>query len=495
LFVSTTYCSFRLRSTKVIAETIKTFIFQFQSMIMNHNRAYLSFILSLSFGVSLSAQLTINLTSIPASTPAGSNIFIAGNFNSWNPGNAAYKLNDNQNGTYSITFNPSPGALEFKFTRGGWDTVEGTSGGGFIPNRTYNYSGAASTSNLSIAGWEDISGNHTATSNVQILDEDYFIPQLNRSRRIWIYLPPDYNSTSKHYPVLYMQDGQNLFDAFYSFAGEWKIDESMNDLFNGGDYGAIVVGIDNGGGERFNEYSPWYSTTYDAGGDGEAYVSFLINTLKPHIDSTFRTLPGRDYTVVGGSSLGGLISMYAAAEYPNVFGKAGIFSPAFQVTDSCFLQVMSKIFDENIRVYFVAGHNESQDMIPDIQHMQQLLLKQGVDESNIKVVDQLDGAHSEWFWAREYPDAYQWLFANLVLDTKSGEQKKIKISPNPTSGLLFIDSPTALTFDIYSLTGVHVLKGRSSDQEIDISSLPAGMYLLQLLDPASQASITRFIKY
>jgi len=462
---------------------------------MNRNQLWLSFILNFFIVASLSAQLTINVTSVPADTPDSSNIFIAGNFNSWNPGNPAHQLIDNQNGTYSITFNPSPGTLEFKFTRGSWDTVEGTAGGGFIPNRTYSYSGAASTVNLTIAGWEDVSGLHTATDNVQILDEDYFIPQLNRTRRIWIYLPPDYNTTSKHYPVLYMHDGQNLFDAFYSFAGEWKIDESMNNLFNAGDYGAIVVGIDNGGGERFDEYSPWFSPNYNSGGDGEAYVSFLINTLKPHIDSTFRTLPGRDYTVIAGSSLSGLISMYAAAEYPDVFGKAGIFSPAFQVSDSCFLQVMSKTFDEDIRVYFVAGHNESSGMIPDILNMQQILLKQGVDESNIKVVDELDGAHNEGFWAREYPDAYEWLFENLVLKTNTGEQKKIKVFPNPSTDFLYLDSPSAyFSFEIYSLTGVKMLYGQSKNQQIDISSLPGGMYLLQILDPEGHAVNVRFIK-
>ena len=464
-------------------------------MVMNRNQLWLSFILNFFIVASLSAQLTINVTSVPADTPDSSNIFIAGNFNSWNPGNPAHQLIDNQNGTYSITFNPSPGTLEFKFTRGSWDTVEGTAGGGFIPNRTYSYSGAASTVNLTIAGWEDVSGLHTATDNVQILDEDYFIPQLNRTRRIWIYLPPDYNTTSKHYPVLYMHDGQNLFDAFYSFAGEWKIDESMNNLFNAGDYGAIVVGIDNGGGERFDEYSPWFSPNYNSGGDGEAYVSFLINTLKPHIDSTFRTLPGRDYTVIAGSSLGGLISMYAAAEYPDVFGKAGIFSPAFQVSDSCFLQVMSKTFDEDIRVYFVAGHNESSGMIPDILNMQQILLKQGVDSSNIKVVDELDGVHNEGFWAREYPDAYEWLFENLVLKTNIGEEKKINVFPNPSSDFLYLDSPSAnFTFEVYTLTGVKMMHGQGTDQRIDIASLPGGMYLLQINDQEGEVMNVRFIK-
>ncbi len=474
--------------------SMKSIIFPYQSMIMGRFRIYLSLAFSLIVIGSLYSQLTINLTSIPPKTPSGSNIFIAGNFNSWNPGNTAYQLTDNQNGTYSITFNPSPGTLEFKFTRGGWDSVEGTSTGGFRPNRTYSYSGSASTVDMNIEGWEDISGQHTAAKNVQVLDEDFYIPQLNRSRRIWIYLPPDYQATSKHYPVLYLQDGQNLFDAFYSFAGEWKIDESMNDLFHAGDYGAIVVGIDNGGGERFDEYSPWYSPNYNAGGDGEAYISFLINTLKPYIDSTFRTLPGRDFTAIGGSSLGGLISMYAAAEHPDVFSKAGIFSPAFQVTDSCFLQVMQKTFDEDIRVYFVAGHNESSGMIPDILHMQEILVAQGVDASNVKVVDELDGAHSEWFWAREYPDAYEWLFENLVLLTKDATQKKIKVFPNPSADVIYLDPfEPNFTYSIYSTTGIKLGSGQGNANQIDISSLPPGIYLLAIHGP--ELFNGRFIKY
>ncbi|HEX5112131.1 MAG TPA: alpha/beta hydrolase-fold protein, partial [Saprospiraceae bacterium] len=221
--------------------------------------------------------------------------------------------------------------------------------------------------------------------------------------------------------------------------------------------------------------------------------SFIINTLKPHIDSTFRTLPGRDFTAIGGSSLGGLISMYAAAEYPDVFSKAGVFSPAFQVTDSCFLQVMQKTFDEDIRVYFVAGHNESSGMIPDILHMQEILLQQGVDQANVKVVDELDGAHSEWFWAREYPDAYEWLFEDLVLLNKEVQQKKIKVFPNPATDFLVVESsPENFTYIIYSIIGSIIVNGKSTDYRIDISSLPPGVYVLQI---EGQEDNARFLKF
>ncbi len=362
-------------------------------------------------------QLTINITSIPASTPPGTDIYIAGNFNNWNPGLANYKLINNGNGTFTITFSPAAGTLEFKFTRGSWATVEGNAAGTVIPNRTLVYNGGTQEVNLTIAGWEDGGPSHTAADNVTILDEDFFMPQLNRNRRIWIYLPPDYDSTSKQYPVIYMHDGQNLFDVFYSFAGEWKIDESLNSLFTAGDYGAIVVGIDNGGSNRTNEYSNWKNGNY-GGGQGELYAEFLVATLKPYIDSHFRTLPGREYTGIAGSSMGGFISLSTAIEYQDVFSKVGVFSPALWFSDSIFQQVVNEGIDEDMRIYFIAGDNESQTMVPKMIAMRDTLLSLGMDPEDIELVHDADGAHSEWYWAREFPDVYEWLFDDLILDVK-----------------------------------------------------------------------------
>ncbi|MEO6132612.1 MAG: alpha/beta hydrolase-fold protein, partial [Saprospiraceae bacterium] len=320
-----------------------------------------------SFVGNIFSQLTIHVTSIPVSTPPGDSIYIAGNFNNWNPGNLAYRLTNNHDGTWFITFSPAPGNLEYKFTRGSWAKVEGTTGGAFRPNRTYNYSGGIKSTNVAIDGWEGVTvGTHTATANVQILDENYYIPQLDRHRRIWVYLPPDYLSTTKRYPVFYMQDGQNLFDSYYSFAGEWMIDESMNTFFDNGNYGAIVVGIDNGGANRIDEYTPWYNPGY-GGGHGEAYASFIVNTLKPHIDSLFRTRPERDYTGIGGSSLGANISMFVAVQYQDVFSRVAIFSPAFWFSDSIFQHITHTGIHQELKIYFVAGTHESSTMISDMQ--------------------------------------------------------------------------------------------------------------------------------
>ena len=162
------------------------------------------------------AQLTINVTSIPANTPANAKIHIVGTFNNWDPADATKTLTKNANGQYTITFTPPTGLMKFKFTRGSWATVEGNANGTFLPDRELTYSGQA-TVNLTILTWEDLGGGSvgggTAAPNVSILSNQFNIPQLNRKRRIWLYLPPDYQTTAKKYPVLYMHDAQNLFDS------------------------------------------------------------------------------------------------------------------------------------------------------------------------------------------------------------------------------------------------------------------------------------------
>ncbi len=450
----------------------------------------LFFITVLSYG-----QLTINLTSVPASTPPGDDIYIAGNFNNWNPGLASYTLTSGGNGMYSITFTPVAGTLEFKFTRGSWSTVEGNASGNVIPNRSLVYNGGVQTVNLAIAGWEDGGPGHTAEDNVTILDENFFIPQLNRNRRIWIYLPPDYDTASKHYPVIYMHDGQNLFDAYTSFAGEWKIDESLNFLFANGDYGAIVVGIDNGGANRNNEYSNWKNASY-GGGQGELYADFLVTTLKPYIDSHFRTLPGREYTGIAGSSLGGFISLSTAIDHQDVFSKVGLFSPAFWFSDSTFLQVLDEGIDEDMRIFFIAGDNESQTMIPLMIAMRDTLLSLGMDPEDLQLVHDADGAHSEWYWAREFPMVYEWLFDDLLLDTKDPDISVSFTYPNPADQYLKVQNEfKEFDFSIYTADGMMIRTGHATNDTIDVSRLHPGLYFLLMQGDGGQKQLlSRFFK-
>lgn len=441
----------------------------------------------------LFGQLSIIVNSIPPSTPSNTDIYLAGNFNNWNAGNASYVLTNNGNGTYAITFSPSAGLLEYKFTRGSWETVEGNASGGNIPNRTYNYTGGTDTIEVVIEGWVG-KGNHTATINVSIIDEDFYMPQLNRTRRIWIYLPPDYDSTSKRYPVIYMQDGQNLFDDYYSFIGEWKVDESMNELFDNGDYGAIVVGIDNGGNQRINEYSPWKNSTY-GGGDGELYAAFLVQTLKPFIDSNYRTLSAREYTGIAGSSLGANISLYTAIEYPDIFSKAGLLSPAFWFSDSIYQHIVSEGIEDGMRFYFVAGDNESETILADMMAVYDTLISAGQEETDMQLVHHADGVHSEWYWAREYPYMYEWLFDDTMLGTHAPRIVKDFIFPNPGDKYIRIGTGDVdVPYTIYTSLGNVVITSVSDNDRINISGLVPGFYFLEIRVDKDLHYISRFIK-
>jgi predicted alpha/beta superfamily hydrolase len=436
----------------------------------------------------LFAQLTITLTSIPSNTPIGDDIYIAGNFQNWNPSDQNYKLNDIGNGQFQLTINPSAGTLEFKFTRGSWNNVEGNADGNFIPNRTYTYTGNASYLDLTIEGWEDLgngSGNSTAAENVYLLDNDFFMPQLNRNRRIWIYLPPDYESSNKYYPVLYMHDGQNLFDVQTSFSGEWEVDESLNELFSQGDHGAIVVGIDNGGALRTDELSPWYNQTYEAGGEGEQYINFIAETLKPHIDANYRSLTAPEHTVLFGSSLGGLISQYGLMQRQDVFAKAGVFSPAFWFNPEIFSHSETTDKVGSKKIYMLAGIPESNgSVVADVNQMEEVLNNNGFTIEEFNKAFHTDGAHSEWYWAREFPWAYLWLFdgMNLTAVSELAEQA-IRLYPTPADSIIQISNLPNLKRPIVRIVGMdgkEIYRKRLSGNQVDVSGLVPGAYVLEI---------------
>jgi metallo-beta-lactamase class B len=258
----------------------------------------------------------------------------------------------------------------------------------------------------------------SATQSVSVLDTAFAMPELGRTRRIWIYLPPDYAGSARRYPVLYMHDGQNVFDDATSYAGEWGVDEALDSLHAAGDPGAIVVAVDNGGGEhRMDEYSPWKHPQH-GGGEGAAYAKFLANTLKPWIDRRFRTRPDRESTAVAGSSMGGLISLHAALEHPEVFGRAAVFSPSLWFAPEVF--AAARAADRlrvRPRIYLVSGGREGPPEDPGVVVRDQARLVDTLAAAGFRVGTDVhaaapaDGQHSEWFWRREFPAAYRWLFA------------------------------------------------------------------------------------
>ncbi|HNW43194.1 MAG TPA: alpha/beta hydrolase-fold protein [Elusimicrobiales bacterium] len=239
------------------------------------------------------------------------------------------------------------------------------------------------------------------------------IPQLGvAGRRIWVYLPPGYAASDLRYPVLYMHDGQNLFDPQASFCGEWGVDKAIDALVREKKTaGAIVIGIDNGGVERWNEYSPWGCRDGSGRCWGDKYARFIIEDLKPLADRKFRTLPGRESTGIAGSSLGAIISFYAALKYPGVFSRAGLFSPSFWYAraEAAALLKTARL-PQGLRVYMDVGTEEGDhgpEYLTDAGAMAAAFSKKrGVEQRY--VVDQ-GGIHNEKAWAQRFPAAFLWL--------------------------------------------------------------------------------------
>ncbi|WP_175060315.1 alpha/beta hydrolase-fold protein [Thermococcus sp. 2319x1] len=352
---------------------------------------------------------------VPEYTPEGDSIYIAGDFNGWNPGDEDYKLKKRADGKWEITLSFQWGRkIEFKFTRGSWETVEKGKNGEEIPNRILVIE-KEGTYEFKVYHWRDYVeeagvGTHTIVGNV--ITFKMKIPQLdNRERRIWIYLPPDYNQSNRRYPVLYMHDGQNLFDQATSFAGEWQVDETLERLFKEKGFAIIVVGIDNGGDRRIDEYSPWVNSEYGKGGEGDAYVRFIVETLKPYIDSEYRTLPNE--TGIMGSSLGGLISIYAGFKYPEVFKYVGAMSSAFWFNPEIYEFVKNSTAGPE-KIYIDWGTLEGKDpkaYIETNKKLVEILKEKGYREGvNLMVIEEKGATHNEYHWSRRFPNAVLWLF-------------------------------------------------------------------------------------
>jgi predicted alpha/beta superfamily hydrolase len=231
------------------------------------------------------------------------------------------------------------------------------------------------------------------------------MPQLNRHRRLWIYLPPSYSSTKNKYPVIYMHDGQNVFDDSSSYAGEWGVDETI-DTLGPQTQECIVVAIDHGGDKRINEYSPYDMAKFGKG-EGNAYVEFIVKTLKPYIQKHYRVKRGRKHQAIAGSSMGGLISFYAMLKYPKAFGSAGVFSPAFWIVPQLSEAISAKASRVKGKIYFYAGKQESEGMVPDMLAVFGQMST--FSKAKMTTVIRTGGTHSERQWRQEFPLFYNWL--------------------------------------------------------------------------------------
>ena len=222
-------------------------------------------------------------------------------------------------------------------------------------------------------------------------------PQLRNRRDVDVYVPASYVD-GRRYPVLYMHDGQNLTDPATAFAGTWGLGEVLARLAERR-VEPIVVGIHNTK-DRLSEYSP-FRDARRGGGDGDAYLSFIVDTLKPRIDRSFRTRPGPAHTTIMGSSMGGLISLYAWLKRADVFGLAGAMSPSLWFgRDEFFAFVESAGLARGRRLYLDVGTAEGVGTLRDARALRSALRARGMDRRTLIYLEDRGGRHNEAAWGR-----------------------------------------------------------------------------------------------
>jgi predicted alpha/beta superfamily hydrolase len=361
------------------------------------------------------------LVTVPADTSEGSKIHIAGDFQGWDPGSAAHELARQDDGRYAITLEFDVGtSIAFKFTRGSWAYVEKGPNGEELDNRTLPIE-ASGTQEFTVARWADGSPPPTTiTGDVSTIT----VPGFLGDRRVWVYLPPDYDTdTEARYPVLYMFDGQNVFDTATSFAGEWQVDETLETGIAAGDLRPIiVVAVDNGGEQRIAEYTPWPADPY-GGGEADAHLQAFTDALVPYIDQTYRTIAEPGSRAISGSSLGGLMSLYAAYEHDDVFGQVAALSPSLWWDGEHMRMHAQAAGKPGARIYMDMGtleedstvdedpQNGIDDNIDDLRAMRDTMTAQGfVLDTDLEVVEAEGHHHRENYWAMRFPAALAFLF-------------------------------------------------------------------------------------
>ena len=256
----------------------------------------------------------------------------------------------------------------------------------------------------------------TAGKTVHVLAPPLAMPRLGRDRTIRVYLPPSYGTGRQRYRVLYMHDGQNLFDDATSYVGEWGVDEAMDALATSDGIELIVVGIDHGNDKRMSELRPYAHPRFGPA-EGDQYLDFVVRVVKPFIDKTYRTRAGRKDTGIMGSSLGGLMSHYALLKYPKVFSRVGIFSPSYWIADAIYPATEAMKLPRDTRIFLVVGDDEGEEegdsikTVDRVRQMQALLQRSQGKRITLTTTVRAGAKHNEAAWRREFPDAIRFLFA------------------------------------------------------------------------------------
>jgi predicted alpha/beta superfamily hydrolase len=239
---------------------------------------------------------------------------------------------------------------------------------------------------------------------------------LPTDRDVLVYLPPGYERERwRRYPVLYLHDGQNLFDGATSFipGQEWRVDETAQSLIESKTIEpVIIVGVYNTGNERVDEYTPSADPRIKMGGKAELYGRLLVEELKPFVDSHYRTKSDAKNTGLGGSSLGGLVTMYLGLHYPNVFGKLAVVSPSVWWDNRRILgDVAAFGSKQHARIWLDMGTDEGTNAAADARSLRDALVSKGWKiDADLKYFEAQGAKHTEAAWAERVDPMLRFLF-------------------------------------------------------------------------------------
>ena len=384
-------------------------------------------LLVLSESVADAAQSVHFLVHVPADTLASDSIFVAGSLTSVGGWKAdGLKLVRQIDGTYAADIDLDSGqTLEFKITRGSWANVEKNADGSERVNRLATIDPSTKQIEITVECWANGKAATAPSSTVvgQLELRRIESKSLGESRTIRVWLPAGYDAdSSARYGVLYMQDGQNCFDqATSAFGHEWQIDETLTSLIADKKIPPlIVVGVDNSPINRINEFTYDTDSRHPGGGGGEHYSAFLLSEVKPFVDQTYRTRPDRDHTMIGGSSLGGLISLDIARRHPDIFGGIIAMSPSLWWADEaltrrievdagglCGTTIWLDIGSREDRPLAGDADPENQRTVEQAQRLDASLTREGIVHR--LTIDHQHAEHNEVSWASRFPKAIEYL--------------------------------------------------------------------------------------
>ncbi len=370
-------------------------------------------------------QVTVHfVVTVPPETPRYQKLYLAGNskeLGSWRAEGLELKKSDDDKYHATIQL-PGGEPVEYKVTRGSWNSVERGADGVEIENRTLSPTKTQAV-NIKVATWVDQGkaepGKSTASGNIR-MHVGFHSTLLNNERTLAVYLPPGYDQNpDARYPVLYMQDGQNVFDTATSFAGvEWNADETAEKLITEGTINpVIIVGIYNSP-DRTEEYTPWQASETDPVARGVYYGWAVAYEVKRFIDKTYRTKPDRANTAIAGSSLGGLIALDTARAHNDIFGACAALSPALWSAEGELLSQWTADHDwmNGTRFWIDVGEGETEDYptgeaVPHLQTLAATLQSAGLVKGQDYIEHIAEGEEqNEAAWSKRFDQVLMFFY-------------------------------------------------------------------------------------